>query len=107
MPRSSSGFDRSRRPGTRRRLLTANAVLAGNDASMAKARSGEAKKRATDARKEAQDARVEAARLDAAREANEKRLDDVAVLRNRLLTSGLLVTDERTDEVRDREAALA
>jgi hypothetical protein len=89
------------------RHLAASAVLATNEASAAKTRAEGAKKRAATARTEERDAYVEAAKLDAARAADEKRLDEVAAFRTRLVTKGLLATDERADEARDREASLA
>jgi hypothetical protein len=89
------------------RQLAANAVLATNEAAAAKARAEEARKRATAARTEERDACVEAAKLDAARQTSERRLDEVAALRNRLVARELLAMDERADEARDREAVLA
>ncbi len=89
------------------RHLAAKAVLAANQASLAKARAEGAKTRAAGARKDERDAYVEAAKADAARVTNERRRDEVAAFRDRLVTNGLLGTDERTDEARDREAELA
>jgi len=89
------------------RQLAANSVLATNEACAAKARVEEAKKRASAARIEERDAYVEAATLDATREANQKRLDEVAALRNRFIAKGLVATDERADHARDREATIA
>jgi hypothetical protein len=89
------------------RHLGANAVLATHEASAAKTRVEEAKKRAATARKDERDAHIEAAKLDAAREANEKRVDEGTAFRTRLVTKGLLATDERADDARKREATLA
>ncbi len=89
------------------RHLGANAVLATHEASAAKVRADEAKKRAAAARKEERDAHIEAAKSDAARELNEKRVEDVGAFRTRLVTKGLLTTDERADDARQRDATVA
>ncbi|MBV8138357.1 MAG: hypothetical protein JO121_22420 [Deltaproteobacteria bacterium] len=89
------------------RRLAARAVLAAREAFTAKIRVEEARKRAATKRKEEKDAYIEAAKLDAAREANEKRVDEVAAFRSRLVTKGLLPNGERADESRQRQATLA
>jgi hypothetical protein len=89
------------------RHLAAMAVLAAHQASAAKIRVEAAKKRATGARNDERDAYIEAATLDVAREANEKRVEEVSAFRARLVTKGLLATDERADDARQREATLA
>lgn len=89
------------------RHLGANAVLSAHNASVAKGCVEEARKRAGVARKEERDAYIEAAKLDTSRETNEKRVEEVGALRNRLVTKGLLATDERADDARQREATLA
>lgn len=89
------------------RRLAASAVLASGQAADARARSEAAKKRASAARVEERDALVEAAKLDAAREAGEKRLSEVAALRERLTGEGYLAAGEAAEEARDREASLA
>jgi hypothetical protein len=89
------------------RHLAANAVLAMHEASAAKSRADEAKKRAASARKEEYDAHIEAVKLDAAREVNEKRVEEVSAYRDRLVTKGLLTTDEGADDAREHEATRA
>jgi hypothetical protein len=89
------------------RHLAANAVLAAHEALAAKARAEEARKRAATARNEERDAYVEAAKLDAAREANESRVDEVAAFRARLVAKEFLATDERAYDACEREARLA
>jgi hypothetical protein len=89
------------------RQLAASAVLAGGEASAAKVRETDAKKRAIAKRHEERDAYIEAAKLDAAREGNERRLDEVASLRNRLVGKGLLASDEPTEAARNRETGTA
>lgn len=89
------------------RRLAANAVLAAHEASAARTRVEEARKRAAAKRREEKDAYIEAVKLDTAREANEKRVDEVAAFRNRLVAKGLLATDDRADDARQHEATLA
>jgi len=101
---------RTARDGAGKRLsrhLAANAVLATHEASAAKVRADAARKRAAAERKDERDAHIEAAKLDAARELNERRVEEVGGFRNRLVSKGLLATDERADDIRQREATLA
>jgi hypothetical protein len=87
------------------RVLAANVVLAAEEVTAARVRSNEAKKRATTARNEERDAYVEAAKLDVARQGNERRIEEVAAIRDRLVAKGLLTQNERAEEARNREAA--
>jgi len=85
------------------RHLLAGAVLASANAAAALSRAEAARQKATGVRKEETDARVEAAKLDAVREGNEQRLDEVATRRAALVEKNLLSAQERTEEARDRE----
>lgn len=89
------------------RNLGAKAILATREATAAKDRADKGKKRAASARKEERDAHIESAKVDAAREANERRVAEVGAFRDKLVAKGLLTTDERTVDARQREAALA
>lgn len=89
------------------RRLAADAVLASVEEAAQKDRAAAAKRRGSAARKEERDALVEAAKLDTAREANERRLADVAARRIRLVADGYLDADERADVAREREVSRA
>lgn len=90
------------------RQLAANAVIAANESSIAKSRATEERKKAAAARREEQDAHVEAAKLDADRQASERRLEDIQAFRDRLISKGLLLAlDERSDEACNRESGRA
>jgi len=89
------------------RHLAARAIVAASEASASKVRAEDARRRAAAARKEERDAYIEAAKQDAARESSEKRVEEVNAFRNRLVTKGLLATDERAGDARQREATLA
>ena len=87
--------------------LAAKAVLAWNEASLARARAHLEKERAAAARTDERDAYVEAAKLDATRDAHERRCDEVAALRQRLVSNGVLETNEPTADAHVRETDLA
>ena len=87
--------------------LASNAVLALNEASEARGRADDARARSAAARAEERDAYVEAVRLDASREANERRVDEVTTFRTRLIAKGFLAADERAEEAHGRAATLA
>lgn len=89
------------------RRLLADAVLAATEASILKGRASGAKDRAKVARDEQRDALIEGSKLDAAREAGETRLAEVASRRERLVAAGMLEADEATADARDREFASA
>jgi hypothetical protein len=88
-------------------VLAAKAVLAASEASLARARAQRERERAAAARIDERDAYIEAAKVDAARQGHERRCDEVAALRSRLVSSGILASDERTEETVAREADLA
>lgn len=89
------------------RALSANVVLAAEEVTAARVRSNEAKKRATTARNEERDAHIEAAKLDVARQDNERRIAEVAAMRDRLVAKGFLTLNEPAEEARDREVTAA
>lgn len=89
------------------RALSANIVLAVEEVAAARMRSNEARKRASTARNDERDAHVEATKLDVTRQGNERRIAEVAAIRNRLVAKGLLTPNEPAHEAREREAASA
>lgn len=89
------------------RRLAGDAVLARESAASETERARDARARAARSRNEERDALVEAAKLDASRAADERRLAEIAGRRERLVGVGLLHADERTRDVLDREVKRA
>ena len=85
------------------RRLAANAVLAArHEASAAKTRVEDARKRAAAKRKDEKDAYIEAAKLDTAREANEKRVEETTSEAGSLPRVSSLLTNQQMMRARMR-----
>lgn len=89
------------------RHLAAQTVVALSNEVEARRRAESCKQRAAAARKEETEARIEAATLDAARQAAQLRVDEIAALRSRLVGKGLLASDEPAEDAEAREASVA